>query len=326
MKYLVVNDEHELYRQMYADLFKHNEYKIEEISRILVPKLLVPFYKLHFNDRINRHFWLPLKEIWNPFYRLHKYDYKTNEQYGLIFLNGSLRLHFNKTYLKKLKKNHPNIKLIMVLYDTVDNLKTPNCLKLMSFFDTVFSFDEFDCKKYGFERIYSTFSQPDFVKRDDTMRSKAFFIGQGGDRLQLLQSVFEKITQNVSGCKFYITDVHNYQIKGIKDVVYNHRMSYKEELQMAFNTECIVEVVRDNQSGVSLRTCEAIAFHKKLLTNNVNILKMPFYNSDTISVFRDADDIDINFLQKNVDNISYGTVDFFSPIHLIERLEQIYRL
>ena len=67
---------------------------------------------------------------------------------------------------------------------------------------------------------------------------------------------------------------------------------------MAYNTDCIVEVVKEGQTGVSLRTCEAIAFNKKLLTNNVQIKEMPFYDSRFISVFTDSDEIDTEFVNR----------------------------
>lgn len=41
MKYLVVNDEHELYRQMYADMFNTTEYDVEQIKCKLLAKLTI---------------------------------------------------------------------------------------------------------------------------------------------------------------------------------------------------------------------------------------------------------------------------------------------
>lgn len=322
MKILVVDDEHELYKRMFSDLFKETEYDIEEIPRMKIPGWLKPIYKFHFNDRINRHLWLPFKNVWNNFYTLHKYSFNDSETYYVLFMNGSLKYHFSRKYLKKLKSQHPNVKLVMILYDSFSNPTAKRSIGMIPEFDYVFSFDQGDCEKHGFERIYSTFSRPNFVREDESKKSKAFFIGYGVGRLQILQNTFEKITSEVDGCKFYIAGVKEGQQKPITGVQYNITMPYAEELQMAYNTDCIVEIVKEGQTGISLRTCEAIAFNKKLLTNNVNLKNMPFYDERYMKVFSNPDDIDLDFV-KNEIRVEYSDSDYFSPVKIIDRLAEI---
>lgn len=36
MKILIIDDEHELYKSMFSDLFKETKYDIEEISRMII--------------------------------------------------------------------------------------------------------------------------------------------------------------------------------------------------------------------------------------------------------------------------------------------------
>ena len=104
MKILVIDDEHELYKRMFSDLFKETKYSIEEIPRMTIPAVLRPIYSVHFSDRINRHLWLPFKSLWNVFYALHKYPFDEKETYYVLFMNGSLKYHFSQKYLKKLKE------------------------------------------------------------------------------------------------------------------------------------------------------------------------------------------------------------------------------
>lgn len=320
MKFIIIDDEHELYKRMFADCFKENEYDIEEISRMVIPSFAKPLYKVHFNDRINRRIWIPGKMmLWKSCYRLHKYHFDPNEHYFVLFMNGSLRYHFSKKYLIKIKKNYPNVKLVMIMYDSFSNPTAKRAIGMIPIFDYVFSFDQADCDKYGFEHIYSTFSKPDFVRSDKNKKTKAFFVGFGLGRLKLLQSTFERITNEVSGCKFYIAGVNKKEQKEIKDVVYNVTMPYEEELQMSYNTECIVEIVKEGQTGISLRTCEAIAFNKKLLTNNGALTNMPFYDPRFMQVFETPRNIDIEFIQQKL-NVSYKDTDFFSPLKILERL------
>ncbi len=53
-------------------------------------------------------------------------------------------------------------------------------------------------------------------------------------------------------------------------------MPYEKYLQFVINTNCIVEILQDGTTGYTLRTWEALAFNKKLLTNNPEIINAEF--------------------------------------------------
>ena len=322
MKYLIVDDEHILYKRMFADCFKNSKYDITEIPRMIIPKILKPLYQIHFNEKINRHLWLPFKSLWKRFYGIQNYHFDKNEKYCIVFLNGSLRLYFSKKYMLKFKKNHPNVKLVMILYDSFSNKSAKRSIDMIPVFDYVFSFDPGDCERHGFEYIYSTFSKPDLVSYDVQKKSTAFFIGFGMGRLSLLQNTFAKITKELNGCRFYITGVKIEDQKPIKDVVYNKTMFYDDEMQMIFNTDCVIEVVREGQTGVTLRTCEAVVFNKKLLTNNSSIRSMPFYDSRYMRVFDEIKESDIEFI-KNKIPVKYDDCSYFSPLKIFDRLSEL---
>lgn len=321
MKYLIVDDEHELYKNMYADLFKTNNFHIEEIPRVTPPSFLKFLYKLHFNLKINRHIFLPFKNIWTKYYTLYSYNFNKDEEYCIIFLNGTLNLFFSVQKLKSLKDKYPNLHYVLIMYDSINTMSIKRPLNFIPIMDTIFSFDEQDCKKYNFERIYSTFSKPDFVYNDPIKKTNAFFVGYAAGRENLLKKCFKKM-ECIDHCKFFIVGIKGKQEK-IKNVQYNQYIPYKEELQLAYNTNCIVEILREGQHGITLRTCEAIAFNKKLLTNNVDIKNMPFYDSRYMKIFSNIDSSDIEFIKRNI-QVEYKNTDFFSPLQIIYRLEEIY--
>ena len=101
-------------------------------------------------------------------------------------------------------------------------------------------------------------------------------------------------------------------------------MSYKEELQMAYNTDCVLEVLREGANGISLRASEAILFGKKLITNCQNIKSMPFYDPRFIRVFSGPEEIDTDFICKQID-VEYHNYECLSPLNLLERIESIYK-
>lgn len=155
------------------------------------------------------------------------------------------------------------------------------------------------------------------------MSSTAFFVGYGLGRLEILQKSFSVITSKVDNCRFYIAGVKEENKEKIPGVQYNVTFPYAEELQMAYNTDCIVEIVKEGQTGVSLRTCEAIAFNKKLLTNNQNLQEMPFFDGRFMSVFEDPSEIDIDFIKRKM-NVHYTDSNYFSPLKVIEKLQNLH--
>ena len=324
MKFLVINDENELYRYMFSDILENKtDFQVEEINKVKVPILLQPFFKIHFSEKINRHMFLPLKKIWNPFYLLHKYNFETSEQYCVIFLNGSLRYYYSKEYLEKLKTKHKNIKLVMLMYDSYSNPVAQRARNMMPVFDTVYSFDKKDCIANNLEYIYSTFSIPKNIVKSDEYKTNAFFVGYGAGRMDVLKRTFQKISNYIDDCKFIISGVKKSEEEEIKNVIYNIKIPYEEELNYAYNTNCIVEVVRNGQSGITLRTCEAIAFNKKLITNNKSIKDLPFYDERYIYVFDNPDNIDVDFINKSID-VKYKKNDCFSPINILKKLKEKY--
>lgn len=321
-RYLIVNDEKELYKVMYADLFRSKEFDIEEINRFKsMPKPLRVLRDLHFDDGLNIHCWLPGKSVWNAWYTLSDYVFDNNESYWIIFLNGTLRNYYSAKYLEHLRREHPNVKFAMVLYDNFANVYARRAIKLIPMFDKVFSFDEHDCSQHGLEHIYSTFSYPTFVKQDERYRCGSFFVGTGEKRLQLLESAFAVISDHLPNCKFNIIGVSKNEQTRPDIITYNEPIPYREALQYTYNSDLVVEVLKEGQTGISLRTCEAIAFNKKLLTNNECIKDMPFFDSRFMSVFHTADDIDLDFLTHDLD-VRYESNDWFSPLRIIRRLEE----
>ena len=115
----------------------------------------------------------------------------------------------------------------------------------------------------------------------------------------------------------YVDDNHT-KLDGI---TYNKPIEYDEVLQRLENSTCILDVVGDYSGGVSLRYFEAVVYGKKLLTNNPLVKDMRFYNEKFIKVFKDINDIELEFL-KNNEEVDYGYRDEFSPIHFIEQLEK----
>ena len=318
MKFLMVDDEHDLYRVMMADLFRQKDYDVEEIPRMNLPAIWQKLYNLHYTYRFD----IPFKFVWGRFYALHKYPFQPEETYIVLFMNGSFRKHFDRHYLEKIKRKHPNVKLALLLFDHSTYFGAIRCLQMRDVFDYAFSFDVEDCRKYNMEKFYTCFSIPENLQKEKRLESTAYFVGSSAGRLDLLKRTFAKITKEVENCKFYITEVPETETTPISGVIYNTPIPFQQEMQMAYNTNCVIEVMKPNQTGITLRVCEAVLFNKKLLTNNKSIKQLPFYDARYMSVFSDANDVDVDFLKAELD-VQYDYHGEFSPVRILERIIQL---
>lgn len=321
MKFLIIDDEHELYKVMFSDAFKPSKYDVTELPRFNKEnKILHTIRRIHFNDKINRRIWLPLKNLWDNRYSINYYNFDAEEQYCVIFLNGIFRYYYSYKYLEKFKYNHKNVKLVMIMYDSFSNHTAQRAISFLSLFDVVFSFDQGDCERHGFTQIYSTFSNPDSLEKQPKIFSKAFCIATGCGRLKIMQECFRKIASEVEECDFTIVGVTEHDQKYCELIRYNKPISFREELEKSYNSDCLVEIVRKGQCGITLRTCEAIAFNKKLLTNNKELENLPFYNPTFMKIFESVDEIDCSFFGENME-VHYDYHNEFSPIYILSILE-----
>ena len=84
------------------------------------------------------------------------------------------------------------------------------------------------------------------------------------------------------------------------NICYNEFIKYDVVLEETMKSNCILEMQLDVQSAATQRYYEAVCYNKKLLTNNKNVVNLPFYNPDYIHVFEKPEDIDWEWV-KTVD-------------------------
>lgn len=101
-------------------------------------------------------------------------------------------------------------------------------------------------------------------------------------------------------------------------------ITYRENLVNVRNTKCLLEVIQKESKGYTLRTLEAIAYGKRLISNNDSLLTAPFYNPDFIEMVSSFKDISSSFIEriKNVNEVDYNYISELSPIKLLEFIEK----
>ena len=200
-----------------------------------------------------------------------KFDY-------LLVIKGEF---FSLKNLNLIKEMNPEIKTIMYQWDSVKN---HNYIDLANGFDKVYTFDSTDALKYGFEYL------PLFYT-NDLIETKKKFTGKEDIDL-LLVGIYNKpryeYLQRIKRLSNYLNIYTHLVVPPglyVRQELFTHKLgltncndfkfssiSHKQLLELYCRSKVFVDIC-ENQSGMSMRTIEAYGMNKKLLTNNIDIIK-----------------------------------------------------
>lgn len=269
----------------------------------------------HFSQRVNALIKLPLKRIW--------YE-KINKQLKIDLKGRNCLLIFDhnvmgrdEQFLQFIRKKEPDIILAYIFTNFVRGssaLAQGYVDKLTKMYDLVFAFDPLDQKKYGF--LYSPLIYdpiPGVSTSKNNYKDTAFYIGQAKDRLPILLSIYEKIESMGIKTDFNIVNVARDNIKHQERINFNHPITYNEVLKHISRCSCIIDGIQGGSTGLTIKTCEAVCYHKKLITTNKNLADYDFYDPRYMLIIDKAEDITADFFTNNR-NVRYSdeAVYFFS--------------
>lgn len=102
------------------------------------------------------------------------------------------------------------------------------------------------------------------------------------NRINLLLKIASCLAQLKITFKFIIVDKKNTKIPLIE--VRKKRINQEDLSKFYNNTNTILDLVRDKQTGLSFRIFEAMAYQKKIITSNASIKDYDFYNPTNILI------------------------------------------
>ena len=277
--------------------------------------------RVHFSKKVNTVFNLPLKHIWG--YTLEDIEWREDTQYYVISTGFS---PIDIKYLER-KRNTFKIKYILFTLDAWDDLrysKVNRCYNEKLHFDMIITLDNADADKYGFlysDHHYSMISNTTPLESTCDL----YYIGVNKGRYKTLLDIFSHLKSGGVSMYYRIADVPQTERKYQEEIVYSSyqdRLSYPDVIDGIKTANCILEVLIDKQTGATLRYYEAVCYNKKLLTNNKNVVNLPFYNPDYIHVFEKPEDIDWGWVKERIP-VDYHYDGRFSPTHLIDKIIEL---
>lgn len=307
------------YEVAYADLFSLSNvvYHKSFIGGIesSVFKLIS---RINFNLWINKFIPTPFSAMVFP--KLFPHHFSDDKPICFIFFESHFAV-YNTKYIEYLKKKYPGSKFVLYMQDLVSSLPHYDINSYKSRFDLIFSYDSGDCKKYSLYYFPTPYSYYDISHLDKKEPIDVYFCGAGKTRYKAIFDVYHRCVQEKLQCKFFITGVpESERIQG-EGLIYDHPISYIENLSYVSASKCILEIMQENADGYSLRLWEAMMYNKHLLTNNQFIINSEYYFKDSIHFVPDTKPF-IDWLNTKV-VYPQSLKERKSPIQLLREIENL---
>lgn len=169
--------------------------------------------------------------------------------------------------------------------------------------DEIFSFDPIEAQQYGLLHN-STFYSLNLKNKTLPIQYDIFFGASNKGRVdQALE--LEKTFELLGLTTFY----HITKGEGKTTSEY---VPYDQYLDFVFQSRAILEIMREHQTGLTLRSMEALYFQKKLITTNPVIKDYCFYHPHNIFVLGQDDNAYLpEFMQKPYEPVEKEILDFY---------------
>ena len=131
------------------------------------------------------------------------------------------------------------------------------------------TFDPSDARRYKLV-LFSQFFRMNQPEISEETEYDFYFVGFEKGRRQVL----DQLEKSLSGYKCFFKVVND-----IKECI-----SYEENILNIAKSKCLVDIVQEGQDGITLRPLEALAFKKKLITNNKKVRELDFYNPNNVFI------------------------------------------
>lgn len=241
--------------------------------------------------------------------KLHRQEFilehlkKNGGQDQVLVINPEL---IDRTYHEKIK---PYTKrYIAYLYDSLARCPAEHLLDL---FDEVYSFDKSDCERHGFKLITNYIYLPESQISPEPKFDLVYLASYDG-RLKFAERIAARLD--------YLGTGYHFEIIGKKawkkfPTLPNHKITYSaqrvphSEIPKIYSQgRAILDLVREDQDGLSFRIFEAMALKKKIVTDNQTISTYDFYNPNNILILRkDLHNLEKSFFETEYQDLNPET-------------------
>lgn len=247
-----------------------------------------------------------------------------NKRFDIVL---AIRAAFlSESIIEYIRSTSPDAKFYMYQWDSIKN--NHNALVISTLFDKVMTFDIDDSKKYGWK--YRPLFYIKSADRSGKRKYDISFIATLHSKRVRIYQIIKKSNRNCflylySRCSHYLKERYINKNPDFLDVSFKEikrkPLSLEETNTIMANSDIIVDFTHPNQSGFTMRTCEAIGNKCKIVTNNKNIVKADFYNPNNIFIYNEPNyDIPEYFIKRDYIELSDEIYERYSLTNWVNEI------
>jgi 1,5-rhamnosyltransferase len=216
---------------------------------------------------------------------------------------------------------------ILVMRDIIKSESEAAFARLHGLFDRIYSFDPEQCARFHLDFLPQCipFGQTALIRLRARTPSPhihkpcALYVGRADQRYAILSVMAEYL--RAQGCEPDFFVVNTEGAKAGQPWCVADYIPYIDYIERALRAKVIVEANLPGQSGITLRTLEAAFLNKKLLTNNLFVRQLDFYDPNNIFILGqdDPDKLDC-FLHSNTVPIDLNRLLPHTPEAMLEKI------
>lgn len=292
-KFIVFIPKLDFYIYPYYDLFNKSNVVVKHIEFQSINKAL---YRIRNNEFTGKF----VPEITDIYWYKKVIDIDDSTD-NIIFWFMGVHSIYSKMFRKYILSHFPNSKIVVTLFDLVRWYlkRTNNFLNVYDFADIIYTYDKDDANKYGLKFHRDAYSiQSKMLLKSDFTQSDINFCGKAKDRYRDILEIYDSAIANGLQCDFNVVGLPDEELVQRRDMEKPRFMPYLEYLQRIQKTNCLLELPQGDSTQYTLRPWEAIAYGKKVLTKNRELINEPFYDPKYIQVYESVEDIDWEWVKR----------------------------
>ena len=202
-----------------------------------------------------------------------------------------------ESFVRRISQEHPTARFVYYSFDALR--KTDNFNRIRGYFHHAYSFDRSDVGRVSRLQYKPLFYGPAFVpgpSHDDRTTALAYVGSVNPSRYAIVSALAERVD---GASVFLYAPAQRYlAVRRLIDPKYRgvdpRRVDYRhltlDDVARRFrDARVVLDMQKPGQSGLTMRTFEALASGAALVTTNARIMEEDFYTPERIAVVEDGD-------------------------------------
>lgn len=223
---------------------------------------------------------------------------KFGTQDQILVINPEL---IDLEYHLKIKKH--TSKYIAYLYDSVARCPVEHLLN--GVFDEIYSFDKEDIRTYGFLETSNYIYHIEEIIDNNQKKFDYLYVGSIDERITFLNALGEKMKIDQKnflflsiGKKSFMKKLRQFFLNENRNITFSaKRLSHDQMLELYKQSNFVLDVVRENQTGLSFRIFECMGINANVISTNKNLENYDLIHSGKIFIY-DPNLINYNSVEK----------------------------